>query len=121
MDKYINKSTNIKGSTFNAKNAAFGDNNIVGDTTSAAKSRDMQEIQARLNELMQALNKHESTLENPEEIRESTSIVAKELSKEKPNKITLTGVLTGIASSVQSVTAIAVAVEALQKAIGTLL
>ena len=81
----------------------------------------MQEIQTLLNELMQALDDHAGTLENPDKVRDSTEVVAIELSKDKPNKLTITAVLNGITSSVQSVSAIALAVEALKNAIGTLL
>jgi hypothetical protein len=87
----------------------------------ALTQKGMREIQVRLDELVQALNNHASALENPEEVRDSTKVVAKELAKDKPNKLTLKAVLDGIASSVQSVTAVAMAVEALKHAVMTLI
>ena len=112
---------NINGK-ITAKQIAVGPNARAIQNTNKASAQDpMQEIRARLDELMQALDDHANALENPEEVRDSTEAVAEELSKDKPNKLTITSVLNGIASSVQSVTAIAVAAEALKNAIGTLL
>jgi hypothetical protein len=92
----------------------------IKNANEALTQKSMQEIQSRLDELVQALNNHASALEDPEEVRDSTEVVAKELAKDKPNKLTIKAVLDGIASRVQSVTAIAVAVEALKNAIGML-
>jgi hypothetical protein len=112
---------NINGK-ITAKQIAVGKNARAIQNTNKASAQDaMQQIQTRLDELMQALDDHSDALENPEEVRDSTKAVAEELSKDKPNKLTITSVLNGIASSVQSVTTIAVAVEALKNAIGKLM
>jgi hypothetical protein len=109
----------ITGGTINADQIAVGKYaQAIKTANEALTQKGMQEIQVRLDELVQALNNHSDALVNPDEVRDSTAVVAKELSKEKPNKLTLIAVLNGIASSVQSVTAIAVAVEALKNAIG---
>jgi len=111
----------ITGGTINADQVAVGKYaRAIKIANEALAQKGMQEIQVRLDELVQALNNHASDLDNPDEVRDSTEVVAKELSKDKPNRLTITSVLNGIASSVQSVTAIAVAVEALKNAIGML-
>jgi len=108
----------ITGGSINADQIAVGKYaQTIKTANEALTQKGMQEIQVRFDELVQALNDHSDALVNPDEVRDSTAVVAKELSKEKPNKLTLIAVLNGIASSVQSVTAIAVAVEALKNAI----
>lgn len=109
----------ITGGTINADQIAVGKYaQAIKTANEALTQKGMQEIRVRLDELVQALNNHADALVNPDEVRDSTEMVAKELSKEKPNKLTLGAVLNGIALSVQSVTAITVAVEALKNAIG---
>ena len=122
MDRNVpNEGLIITGGTINADQVAVGKYaRAIKNANEALAQKGMQEIQVRLDELVQALNNHASALENPDEVRDSTEVVAKELSKDKPNKLTITAVLNGIASSVQSVTAIAVAVEALKNVIGML-
>src|SRR5437660_11093863 len=70
----------------------------IQNVNKASAQDPMREIQTRLDELMQALDEHAGALENPEEVRGSTKAVAEELSKDKPNKLTITSVLNGIAS-----------------------
>ncbi len=122
MDRNMpNEGLIITGGTINADQVAVGKYaRAIKIANEALAQKGMQEIQVRLDELVQALNNHASDLDNPDEVRDSTEVVAKELSKDKPNRLTITSVLNGIASSVQSVTAIAVAVEALKNAIGML-
>lgn len=109
----------ITGGTINADQIAVGKYaQAIKTANEALTLKGMQEIRVRLDELVHARNNHSDALVNPDEVRDSTEMVAKELSKEKPNKLTLVAMLNGIALSVQSVTAIAVAVEALKNAIG---
>jgi hypothetical protein len=54
-------------------------------------------------------------------VLQSTQAAKDELSKEKPNKLTVRSILSGIAESVQSVSTIATAVEGLKTAVGILL
>lgn len=120
-----NKGIQVSGGTFNADNVAVGDSAKAYKTVYAAdkmsEQEKWQEIHEKLDELEKALNAHAASLNNPDEVRGSTAVVAEELSKDKPNKLTITSVLNGIADSVKSVTVIAVAVEALRNAITTLM
>lgn len=120
-----NKGIQVSGGTFNAVNVAVGDSAKVYETVYTAdkmsEQEKWQEIHERLDELEKALNAYAASLDNPDEVRDSTAAVAEELSKDKPNKLTITSVLNGIADSVKSVTVIAVAVEALRNAIAALM
>lgn len=79
------------------------------------------EVQAKLVDLVQILEEHAGSLANGDELLSSAEMVTKELSNEKPSKLTLTSLLEGIACNVQSVTVIATAVEALKNTITTFL
>ncbi len=123
MDNNIpkNEGINISGGTIKADQLAVGRNaratKIVSSAGEVLDQKGLQEIRDKLDELVNALTTHADALENPDEVLDSTEVVAQELSKDKPNKLTLTAVLSGIASSVQSVAAIATAAEALKHAI----
>jgi hypothetical protein len=126
MDKQgVNKGIQISGGTFNAENVAVGDSARAYKTVYAvdtmSEQEKWQEIRDRLDELEKVLDTHAAALSNADEVRDSTAVVSKELSKDKPNKLTVISVLNGIAESVRSVTAITVAVEALRHAITALL
>jgi hypothetical protein len=94
---------------------------IVNGTGEALPSKDLQEIQKKLEELTSALAAHRIQLENREDVENSVKSVAAELEKEKPNKLTVTSILSGIATAVSSATGIATAAEALKAAVITLL
>jgi hypothetical protein len=76
-----------------------------------------QEISRRLTELLRQLEAVGPQLRDEAEVRESTQVVVDELGKQRPNKTTVTGVLTGIAGAVASVTGLATAADALLDAV----
>lgn len=123
MDKNVPKNEGIymTGGTINAEQIAVGRKaratKIVSSANQALEQKGLQEVRDKLDELVNALTTHADALDNPDEVLDSAEVVAEELSKDKPNKLTLTAILSGIASSVQSVTAIATAVDALKHAI----
>ncbi len=123
MDKNIPKNEGIymTGGTINAEQIAVGRKaratKIVSSANQALEQKGLQEVRDKLDELVNALTTHADALDNPDEVLDSAEVVAEELSKDKPNKLTLTAILGGIASSVQSVAAIATAVDALKHAI----
>jgi len=104
-----------------------GDQIAVGKNARATKisnvanevleQKGLQEIKDKLDELLKALNDHATSLAATPEILDSTEIVVKELAKDKPNKLTVIGVLSGIADGAKSVASIANAAEALKKAV----
>jgi hypothetical protein len=67
--------------------------------------------------LLDALSRARAGLENPDEIERSARLVAQEVLKATPNRITITGVLSGICSAVKSLIGMATAAEAFKAAI----
>jgi predicted glycosyltransferase len=86
----------------------------------AEKSAALEEVRGRLDQVLKALEEHGHAIANREEVAQATQLVKEEVSKEQPNKLTVRGLLTSIAESVQSVTSIAIAVEAAKVAISAL-
>jgi hypothetical protein len=76
-----------------------------------------QEVARRLTELLQQLDAAGASLANEAEVRESTQVVVDELGRDRPNKTTVTGVLSGIAGAVTSVAGLATATDALLGAV----
>ena len=89
----------------------------VNTANETLEQKGLTEVRDRLDELLNAVNAHAGSLDNPNEVLDSTEVVAKELAKDEPNKLTITGVLNGIADSVKSVASVATAADALGKAV----
>lgn len=94
---------------------------IVNGSGEALPSKDIQEIRNKIEDLKRVLSAHSGPLENRQEVESSVKSVADELGKEKPNKLTVTSLLSGIATAVKSVTGIATAAEALKAVVSRLL
>lgn len=113
------------GGKIEADQIAVGHNaraiRYLSEATETLEQAGLLEIQTMLAHLIRVLEEHAGSLPNRDEIISSAEIVTKELSKEKPNKLTVTSVLEGIAGSAKSVTVIATAAQALRSAITTLL
>jgi hypothetical protein len=75
--------------------------------------RGRTEVADRLEALIRELEQHAGRLDNADELKESTEVVARELAKDEPNRTTVTGVLAGITAGVQSITSVAAAAQAL--------
>jgi hypothetical protein len=67
--------------------------------------------------VLRAISAHADSLDNRDELLDSTETVAKELAKDKPNKLTITGVLSGMTEGAKTVASIATAVQALRSAV----
>jgi hypothetical protein len=107
------------GGTMNIGNAAVG-RNAVANQVQAADSGGLEEVRKQLATLMEALQKHAHEIPNSAEVMQSAHTAQEELSKDKPNRLTLRSLLSGIAESVKSVTTVATAVEALKLAVTAL-
>lgn len=111
----------ITGGTIKAEQVVVGKNasavKIMSTAKESLEQKGLHEIWDKLEQLEKTLNTYGSTLENRDEINGAAKEIAKELSKEKPNKITVTGILEGVANGVKSVANIATSVEALKKVI----
>ena len=67
------------------------------------------------------IKSQKNELENSNELLETTELIVSELSKEKPNKLTITTLLDGVASSFGSLTTIASSAKKLKNIVLTLL
>jgi hypothetical protein len=107
------------GGSFTATNVATGTGAAI-HTSAAASSSELDAVREQLAALMKALDEHAQTLQNPAEVKQSAQLIAEELKKPTPNRITLNGVLGGIAESVKSVSVLATAAEGLKIALAAL-
>jgi hypothetical protein len=117
----INKGIQMSGdATLNAGVLAVGDHAraYAREVQIAVAGTGKEEAAERLVDLTNALQGHAKDLDGAEELLESTTTIADELKKEKPNKTTIKGVLSGIAEAATSVTAVTGAVTALRVALG---
>ncbi|NEO57044.1 MAG: hypothetical protein F6K54_30635 [Okeania sp. SIO3B5] len=110
----------VSGGSFSAEMAVAGKNSkaiqikkIAGELQASGK----EEVAKLITELLESIEVHSSKVENKEEVVEAVQEVAKEVNKEKPNKLTLKSLLTGIKDAVGSVAEIAGKAVLLQKAI----
>jgi hypothetical protein len=108
------------GGNMTATNLAVGRNAVVNQSQ-GGESDALREVRAQLANVLQALERHGQEIANREEVIQSAQSVQQELSKDKPNHLTLKSLLSGIAESVTSVSTIATAVEGLKLAVTTLL
>ncbi|MGB0125153.1 MAG: hypothetical protein WA419_11950 [Silvibacterium sp.] len=114
-----NQGVIVSGGSFTATNVATGTGAAI-HTSAAASSPELDAVREQLAALMKALDDHAQALQNPAEVKQSAQVIAEELKKPKPNRITLNGVLGGIAQSVKSVSVLATAAEALKIALAAL-
>jgi hypothetical protein len=114
-----NEGVIVQGGSLTATNMATGRGAIVNAGDGGA-SAELQAARQQLAALLQALDEHARALHNPDEVKQSAQLLAEELKKDKPNRVTLSGVLGGIAESVKSVSVLATAAEGLKLALAAL-
>ena len=111
----------MTGGSINADQMAVGRSaqatKILSTANDALEQKGLTEIRDKLDELLKEITAHADSLHNPDEVLDSTKAVAEELSKDKPNKLTITGILNGIVESVGSIARIATAADSLAKAV----
>ena len=112
-----NEGVQMSGGRIDAGAFAVGRGATASTGGAPADDPGRQEIARLLAELLRQLDAAGPRLRDEAEVRESTQVVADELDKERPNKTTVTGVLTGIAGAVASVTGLATAADALLAAV----
>lgn len=115
-----NQGVIVTGGSFHATNAAVGSGAQVHQLT-GADAKAAEDAQKQLASFMELLKLHQEQIPNAAEVKEASHSVAEELAKEKPNRLTLKSLLTGITDSVKSVGSLAVAAEALKVTVVTLL
>jgi hypothetical protein len=114
-----NEGVIVNGGSFNATNAAIGRNSQVNQIQLGGADA-MNQAQKQMDLVLRLLQEHAALVPNHEEVTEAAQSVKNEITKEKPNRLTLKSLLEGIASSVKSVSTLAVAVEALKTAVSVL-
>jgi translation initiation factor 2B subunit (eIF-2B alpha/beta/delta family) len=120
-----NEGINISGGSLSAGNIAVGRGaqaiqntyNLANQLEEAGKSGVAQAI----TELLKALEANSNQVADQEEVTQAVRQVAEEVQKEKPNKVTLKGLLSSLKESLGSVAEIAVHVTILQKAIALMM
>lgn len=112
----------VSGGSVKANQIAVGRNASikVAYAGRSLEAKGLREVKDKLDELLVAVSAHTGPGPQREELMRSTEVVATELSKQKPNKLTITSILDGIASSVKSVTSIVSASEALKAVVSAL-
>jgi len=115
----INTGVSISGGTINA------DQFVGGQDAKAYKwdnlpPKELQHIYAKLDELERAIQKHGSEVERADDLINAAKTVKAELASAKPNKLTVTAILDGIAHSVRSIASIASLAKTLKNTVGGL-
>ena len=115
----VNNRIEVRDGTINAQAIAMGNRSTAIVTTTAAElaRRGQPEVAEALAELERALTEHAGQLSDGDQVLAATQTLAGEMAAEQPNKVTLNGILAGIASSVGSVAVLAEAVQRLHDVI----
>jgi hypothetical protein len=120
-----NSGINISGGNVRIGNAAVGTGaraiQHIQKAGEALDRKGLQEIRQRLDALVEAIGKHAAEPKQKEELLDSTRTVAEELTKPKPNRLTIMGTLGMIAGTMKSAAGIATAAEAVKAAVLALL
>lgn len=115
-----NEGVIVTGGTFTATNTAIGRKAQVNGAQ-AHSTEAMKEAQKQMDLILGLLQEHAAQIPNHADVTDAAQAVKNEITKDKPNRLTLRSLVEGIASSVKSVSTMAVAVEALKTAIAALL
>jgi translation initiation factor 2B subunit (eIF-2B alpha/beta/delta family) len=112
-----NQGMQVSGGSVTAGAIAVGTGAWAHNVANQLRERGQDDVAQRLEELVRQLEAHADQVSDIEDLRGATRTVADELAKEQPNKTTVTAVLSTIAESVQSVTGLATAADALLRAV----
>jgi hypothetical protein len=113
-----NEGIHMTGGRIDAGALAVGSNARATNITTAEQALTDQghtELAAQLAEVVRLLEAHAASLDNPDEVKEATDTIAAELTRPKPNRTTLAGLLTALAAGVSPVATLATAVDALAR------
>ena len=92
-------------------------NNFAAAADARLQERGLDEVRARLDQLLQEIANQPERLDAPAAVNTAAETIAGELAKEQPNKSLLTILLDGLAANARSVTGVLTAAEALRLAI----
>ncbi len=103
----------VSGGSINADVLSVGRRAQATKNVAALESRGQLELAERVRELIDAIDAHAASFEHPDEAMRSAELVADELAKPEPNKLTVRAVLDGLLQAAGSATAVARAVTAI--------
>jgi hypothetical protein len=116
-----NEGVIITGGTLSAGNLAVGRHariTAIGAPASAALRENGRDVVAdALETFLRELAEHSREVPDGDAVVESTEAVSKELAKDKPNRLTVKGLLAAITGAVSGVTPLLTAAHALQAAV----
>lgn len=117
----INQGLQQSGGSISAEVLAVGRNARATKTVAGGDEPGRKELHDRLDALIAALREHGEALPARAEIEDTTEQVKAELEQPKPNRLTLTSLLGGIAEGAKTVGAVAEAASALKACVAALL
>lgn len=102
----------VTGGSFQATSVAVGQNaqSIVNSATDALTSRGADDLAAKLDELLRAVQEHEGELPDPAQAYQLTSRAAEELGRDSPDVPTALGFLDRLAELAKPAATVAAAV-----------
>jgi hypothetical protein len=106
------------GASFTAGgDISLGNTTIVDSAAGELRRRGDGEAAERLVELERLLAGHRAALPDADQLLDALRVLAGELAAERPNRVTLRGILAGLAGGVGPVASLAEAVQKLHAAI----
>jgi hypothetical protein len=108
----------VSGGSLRADQLAVGRHASV--TVGAAPGTD-PEVVRRLDALLELVEKHAAALSDPAAVRSTAEVLRDEVTKPKPNRITVRGLLAGLTEAVGTVTPLLKAVEGITVVLAALL
>lgn len=114
----------VTGGSFKSDQVAVGANSQaiknIYDAVSDLQSSEKSEVARAISDLLNAVQADGGRLQDREEIIETLQHLAEEVKKEKPSKLTLKGLLTGIGEAVAPIAEIFQKVVVLKTAVAAL-
>jgi hypothetical protein len=87
---------------------------IVRSTAEALDAKGLQDVHEKLDAVMAAVNAHVERLQDPDSVRQLTQRVGSEIGRQKPDRLTLKGLLAALAEEAKPVAEIITAVLSLK-------
>lgn len=112
-----NEGISMSGGTIRAGALAVGRGASAHNVATDLTARGHADVAQRLEDLVRQLEAHADEVPDIEMVRDATRTVTDELAKERPNKMTLVGVLSGIAEAIGFAGGLATGVAALLDAV----
>ena len=93
---------------------------VVGTARQSLEAKGLDEVSAKLGELLEALSAHADQLDDPDPVYASVQDVAEELAKTKPDRSRIRAIVAAISESAKSVTGLATAAAELGRVVSLL-